>query len=153
MQQRTIKTVPNQKIITVRKEPADRQHIYSTNNIQALYEALYNLTSTVGFKLYMYIAKNQNEYEFALSSADFCNKANCGIRAYNTAVAELESKGYLIKEKGTIYNFYEKARPGEVNKPIEVEEDNAVEVISETEVEMKIKQKTFGEFKKIFYIN
>ena len=96
MYKKTIKTVPNQKIITVRKEPVNKQNIYSMNNIQALFEALYNLTSTVGFKLYIYIAKNQNDYEFALSSTDFCNKANCGIRAYNTAVAELESKKKVI---------------------------------------------------------
>ena len=82
--QAPIKTVPNQKVITVHKEKVDKQHLFTANNLEALFEAMYNLVSTVGFKLYMYIAKNRDDFSFALSSSDFCQKANCGMRAYNT---------------------------------------------------------------------
>lgn len=110
-----IKTVPNQRVVTIHKEPTDRQHKYTTNNLDALNLAVSDLQSKVGIKLYLYFASNQNEYRFALSSSDFCEWAGCGIKAYNTAFEELEKKGYLIKKIGTetIYTFYDKAQ----NKP------------------------------------
>lgn len=147
--QAPIKTVPNQKIITVHKEKADKQHLFTANNLEALFEAMHNLVSTVGFKLYMYIAKNRDDFSFALSSSDFCQKANCGMRAYNTAVEELIRKGYLVrvKETETIHNFYEKARPQENSIFMEESENAEIDFIEETEVQMTINtKKTIKEF-------
>lgn len=106
-----LKTVPNQRIIKIKKEPTDKQHKYTTNNLNALNEALEKLDTKGGFKLYMYLAKNQNNYELALSSADV--KECCGLAytAYTTAFNELVDKGYLVStnEKQTLYIFRDKA--------------------------------------------
>ena len=105
-------TVPNQRTIKVKKEPTDKEHLYTTNNLEAVDEAARYLQSKAGFKLYYYIAKNQNNYEFALSSKDFCNWSGVSLRAYNTAFEELEKQGYLVLKEGTktIYTFYDKSR-------------------------------------------
>lgn len=104
-----IKTVPNQRKITVNKAQADKKNHYTINNLAALDEAAGALESLGGFKLYIYFAKNQNNYTFALSSADFCKWSGLSVKAYNTAFAELVEKGYLQLQSGskTIYNFYE----------------------------------------------
>ena len=106
------KTVPNQRILTIHKEPTDKEHKYTANNLEALDEAAARLQSKCGFKLYMYLAKNQDKYNFALYSSNFCAWCGCAMTAYNTAFKELQSEGYLIpKEPGsTIYTFYDKAQ-------------------------------------------
>lgn len=71
MVKKFLKTVPNQRTIKVRKSATDKEHRYTTNNLEALAEASRNLETLGGFKLYIYLAKNQNNYEVALSSADF----------------------------------------------------------------------------------
>lgn len=105
-------TVPNQRTITVKKEPTDKEHLYTTNNLEAVDEAARYLQSKAGFKLYYYIAKNQNNYQFALSSKDFCSWSGVSLTAYNTAFEELEKQGYLILKEGTktVYTFYDKSR-------------------------------------------
>ena len=80
-----IETVPNQRVLTIHKEPTDKQHKYTCNSLEALGEAAKRLQSKGGFKLYMYLAKNQDKYNFALSSSDFCNWSGLGIAAYRTA--------------------------------------------------------------------
>lgn len=105
-----IKTVPNQRTLKVNKSATDKSHKYTINNLEALAEASQKLQSLGGFKLYMYIAKNQSNFEFALSSADF--KAWCGLgyRAYSTAFTELVKVGYLIplNSSSTYYFFRDK---------------------------------------------
>ena len=60
----------------------------------------------------MYLAKNQDKYQFNLFSSDFLRWAGVSITAYNTAFDELVEEGYLILEEGTktIYTFYDKAQ-------------------------------------------
>jgi len=101
------KTVPHQRTIKVSKSTTDKTHKYTINNLEALEKASKNLQTLGGFKLYMYLAKNQNEYEFALSSADFKEWSGLGLRAYTTAFEELKSKGYLValNDNETIYFF------------------------------------------------
>lgn len=110
-----IETVPNQRVLTIHKEPTDKEHKYTVNNLEAMGEAARRLQSKGGFKLYMYLAKNQDKYNFALSSTDFCAWSGLGIAAYRTAFEELEKQGYLIpkdstKEKETIFTFYDKSQ-------------------------------------------
>ena len=107
-----IETVPNQRVLTIRKEPTDKQHKYTCNSLEALGEAAKRLQSKGGFKLYMYLAKNQDKYNFALSSSDFCNWSGLGIAAYRTAFEELEKHGYLIINGSSTNNyvFYDKAQ-------------------------------------------
>ena len=107
-----LQTVPNQRVITVNKEPTDKQHLYTVNNLAAVDEAARYLKSKAGFKLYYYIAKNQNNRQFALSSKDFCYWGGVGIAAYNTAFAELLEEGYLVPKENckNIFIFYDKSR-------------------------------------------
>lgn len=109
-----LNSVPNQRMITVHKELTDRQHLYTANNLEAIDEAAHYMRSKAGFKLYFYIAKNQNNYQFALSSSDFCNWANVGIAAYRSAFDELIQNGYLVpKDKEDkeckVFTFYDKS--------------------------------------------
>lgn len=110
-----IKTVPYQRIIQVNKEPTDKQHLYTANNISAIDEAAGRLQSIGGFKLYIYLAKNQNKYTFALSSKDFQEWASLGKQAYTTAFTDLVNQGYLVQDKiqQNKYLFYDKAQPKE----------------------------------------
>ena len=127
-------TVPNQRTITVSKAKTDKKHLYTNNNLAALDEAAKRLQSKGGFKLYMYLAKNQDNYSFALSSADFCYWSGLGITAYNSAFEELKEQGYLIpkdssKEKETRFVFYDKSQiSGKREEPIiEIPEEKVIE--------------------------
>jgi hypothetical protein len=67
-------TYENQKTITTKSaEHANTlTGIYGMFNINAMFEAM-NLLSDKGFKVWCYMAKNQNNYTFALSCKDVCS--------------------------------------------------------------------------------
>lgn len=113
-----IKTVPNQRVISINKEPTDKQHLYTANNLIALDEAATRLQSIGGFKLYIYLAKNQNNYTFALSSKDFMQWSGLGKQAYTSAFEDLVRQGYLIQDKKqkNKYTFYDKSQQQEYQK-------------------------------------
>lgn len=129
-----VNRVPNQREITVQKEPTNKQNKYTANNLAALDEAARRLQSKGGFKLYMYLAKNQNKYNFNLSSNDFMIWSGLGYTAYTTAFKELEEKGYLIAKDKTevIYTFFDKSQKEDEEKEITIEVPEAkVEEIKE----------------------
>lgn len=107
--EKQVKTVPNQRTISVNKQPTNKQNLYTANNLKAIDQAAKRLQSKGGFKLYMYLAKNQNNYYFALYSSDFCSWSGLGIKAYNTAFEELVNEGYLVLKENTKtnYTFYD----------------------------------------------
>lgn len=123
----TLHTVPNQRILTVNKEPTDKQHLYTMNNLEAIGEAARSLQTKAGFKLYIYIAKNQNNHTFALSSKDFCEWSGVGIAAYNSAFAELVDNGYLVSKNDskTTYMFYDKSRM-DLQEKVLIEYNNTI---------------------------
>lgn len=62
-----------------------------------------NATSELSYsamKLYMYLAKNMDGYEFYLSSKDYTSAFGVTDRTYRNAKAELIQKGYLREEEG-----------------------------------------------------
>jgi len=75
-------------------------------------EAAYRLQSKAGFKLYMYLAKNQHKYTLPLYSSAFIAWAGVGIDAYRSAFNELVSEGFLIADPSAKdkYTFYEKSQ-------------------------------------------
>lgn len=97
--------VPNQRTITVIKDKVGKENKYTINSLEALDAAASNLQTKGGFKLYMYLAKNQNNYKFALSSADFCRWGGLGITAYSSAFNELKEKGYLQEKSKDNFVF------------------------------------------------
>ena len=122
--------VPNQRTVSVHKEECSKKNKYTANNLAALDEAAHMLQSKGGFKLYMYMAKNQDKYNFELSSSDFMQWSGLGYSAYTTAFKELEDKKYLILKEGTdtVYTFYDKAQIPEEKVKIEVPEEKVKEV-------------------------
>lgn len=108
-------TVPNQKTITVKKELTDKQNYYTAINLNALERAAVDLQAGA-FKLWVYFAKNQNNYNFALSSKEVEETFGIKIKQYNNAIAELCNKGYLLKDKGNSYIFYELPKQDVITK-------------------------------------
>lgn len=99
-------TVPNQKIVRIEKEPCGKGNLYAAINLKALEAAAQNLDAGA-FKLWIYFAKNQNGYEFALSSKDAHTSFGLGKSQYDTAVKKLISSGYLTNTQGNQYIFSE----------------------------------------------
>lgn len=121
--------VPNQRHITIHKEPTNKKNLYTANNLAALDEAARRLQSKGGFKLYMYLAKNQDKYNFYLSSSDFMLWSGLGSTAYRSAFEELVKQGYMILKEGseTIYTFFDKAQkedPDAINDNLTIEYDH-----------------------------
>ena len=99
-------TVPNQKVIRIEKEPCGKGNLYAAINLKALEAAAQNLDAGA-FKLWIYFAKNQNGYEFALSSKDAKDTFGLGKSQYDTAIKKLISSGYLTNIQGNQYTFSE----------------------------------------------
>ena len=99
-------TVPNQKIVKVEKEPCGNGNLYAAINLKAMEAAAQNLDAGA-FKLWIYFAKNQNGYEFALSSKDAKDTFGLGKSQYDTAIKKLISSGYLTNIQGNQYTFSE----------------------------------------------
>lgn len=100
-------TVPNQKTITTKGAKHDKENKYAVLNIEAMQEAM-TLLKPNGYKLWCYMAKNQNNYTFALSCKDACNFCKMTKPTYLGAVQELIETGYLVNTNGNHYDFYEK---------------------------------------------
>ena len=115
-------TVPNQQIVIVSKCAADKQHPYTIINLEAMDLALATLKGC-DLALWLYIAKNQNKYSFALSRVDFCRNTAYSKNSYHNAVASLKEKGYLVQKENesNIYIFYEGGTTIPTKEDIEVE--------------------------------
>lgn len=87
---------PNQDIVEIQKEPCDRNHIYALVNHRAMCLAMKDLTPAQ-FEVWLYFAKNQAGYQFAVSPAAALDE--CGIKkdTFQTAKRVLKEKGYLIE--------------------------------------------------------
>ena len=101
-------TAENQKIVIVNKATTDKKHPYTPINIEVLNNALTTLKGNE-FKVWMYIAKNQNHFTFALSRVAFCRWSGTSVSTYHRAVTSLIEKGYLVpsKSNSNTYTFYE----------------------------------------------
>lgn len=86
-----LKTVPNQKIIKINKEECNKDSFYATINLAAMESAAQDLEAGA-FKLWIYLAKNQNNYTFALSNKEVKDSFGMGIKQYNTAIEKLIEK-------------------------------------------------------------
>lgn len=98
-----IKLYPNQSSITILKQ--EDSELYAQVDMGALQVAMVELDG-VAFKIWMYLARNKNRYEFALSPKAM---EEWGIKkdAYYRAKKVLEEKGYLVEGKhGLVFNEY-----------------------------------------------
>jgi hypothetical protein len=97
---------PNQKKIKVEKQPCNSHNKFATINQHAMQKAMCELNTMGSIKLWLYLAKNKNEYIFDLSCAE-CEKWGLKPDAFHAAVKELINKGYLIHSKANEYVFVE----------------------------------------------
>jgi hypothetical protein len=67
-----------------------------------------NLLSDKAFKIWCYMAKNQNNYTFALSCKDTCNVCKMTKPTYLKCINELIDCGYLVETSDNHYDFFEK---------------------------------------------
>lgn len=100
-----MKVSEGQKVLLVNKQPCDKNHYYSVINLESIDYAALHLKG-VPFQMWLYIAKNQNNYEFALSCNAFMDWCGCSKPTYLDAVKKLEEKRFLVKEKNEKYKEY-----------------------------------------------
>ena len=90
-------TVPNQDIVRIEKEKCDADNIYAKININAIQLAVKDLTPAQ-FEVWLYFAKNQAGYEFAVSPAAALNEFGIKKDTFQKAKVVLKEKGYLIQD-------------------------------------------------------
>lgn len=108
MEENNMTTYPNQKIVTVFKAEANKEHTYAVINKDALFRAARELTHNE-LKVFLYLASNQNEYCLALSTADIAEKMGANKRKIQEAINGLIEKKYIEHMVGNSYDFYEEA--------------------------------------------
>lgn len=101
-----METVANQKLITTKSAKHDKNNIYAMINIDAMEKAM-TLLKPNTYKVWCYMAKNQNNYTFALSCVDACRFCKMTKPTYLKCVQELIETGYLVNTGGNAYDFYE----------------------------------------------
>lgn len=99
-------TVANQKLITTKSAKHDKNNLYAVINIEAMEKAMALLKPNT-YKVWCYMAKNQNNYTFALSCVDACRFCKMSKPTYLSCVQELIDTGYLVNTSGNAYDFYE----------------------------------------------
>lgn len=114
-------SVPNQKHIIIKKEPCDKENLYTTINLQALQQAMQNLSGE-SFKFWVYLSKNQQNYDFDLSQKAAEQWGLKKTQYYNN-FEKLIEKGYLQRkdEHSNIYYFTETAFSENRKEPTEKE--------------------------------
>lgn len=97
-------TTPNQKVITIHREPLGGNFL-GINNENWKYAA--RVLGAHAFLLYMYFASNKNEYVLALSPQAIQQEIGMPPSTYRDQLKKLESWGFLMPGKGNMYHFYE----------------------------------------------
>lgn len=64
-----------------------------------------------GLQLYLYLASNLNNYQFALSPADAEERAAIRSTTFHKYFRLLEIEGYVVWRHGNVYDFYPAPRP------------------------------------------
>lgn len=112
----SFQTAPNQRRIIICKKEQDKigkknkTTIKTSIYVDTLDEAMRTLSNSA-FMLWIYLAKNNDGYDFYLSRTCACRDCNFSPSTYRRAVKTLEDKGYLkpTGKNQTEYIFY--ARP------------------------------------------
>lgn len=103
-----INRFPNQRITRIHHVAHDRKHLYYNASIEATNKAMAELSGNA-FKLYIYLNKNQDGFNVALSHKAIKEQCNMAKQTYLNAFDELIEHGYVKLLEGTkaIYDFYE----------------------------------------------
>lgn len=110
--------VQNQKIITIKKQKADKNNPYAIINLSSLQLAMTQLNDSE-LKLWLYLNKNQCEFVLELSPKAVRAWGIGSDSTYHRAVKGLIDKGYLVQVEKDKYNFNEYVKP---SKPTNFEQ-------------------------------
>jgi len=94
---------PNQRIVIINRSP--KEIPFAVLNFETIKAAARDLDGKT-FKLWIYLAMNGNGYKVELSSKDL---SDFGLKddSYYRAVNELIQSGYLVKQSGNLFFFYD----------------------------------------------
>lgn len=112
------KKFPRQKGIVICKEPCDKEHLYSTINLEAMKNAskiLRTKKNAEAFRLWTYLASNQHGYQFGLSGQVLTDEWGMSKEVYQEAVNILIKEGFLELIEGTTDYYYFKEKPQKRN--------------------------------------
>ena len=137
----TPRTVPNQKVVKINKEPCDRTHYYTSINLNALQHAMNDFKDVPKqFWVWLYLTKNRSGNEFALSSRDV---QDWGIseHTFHRAIEFMIENDYLIREgdHSNRYTFYEMPQQGITNKGRDFSEDTKVDRVMLNPITREVK--------------
>lgn len=104
-------SVPNQRIILIKRVSAEVRKEYFKIGHNQLNKVANDLKGNA-FKLYIYLANNQNNFILELSSRDFINWSGTSESTYDRAFTELKEKGYLISapKQKNLWLFQEESK-------------------------------------------
>jgi DNA-binding MarR family transcriptional regulator len=106
---------PNQYTITINKDVVKQQkgrnRVYLIIYRNNLTTAMKQLSGTA-FKVYIYLASNQDGFTLGYSPQDISNETGISKDSARKALKEFEEKGFLFADKSHTknLNFYEKMR-------------------------------------------
>ena len=98
-------TYPNQEIVIIKKTPC-KNNFLQINNEEWMTAAVDCGVSLNTFKIYLYLAANEVDYEKALSKEDIMKKLNMGSTSYYDGVKKLKKLGYLKEVGKNKLEFY-----------------------------------------------
>ena len=98
-------TVPNQRTVFIHRNMLLNDFLGIQN---ANWQAAARDLGAHALMLYLYLASNANNYEFALSPAAIRQAIGMPASTYRDQFVKLVDKGYLVQRKeSAIYDFYE----------------------------------------------
>lgn len=100
-------TYPNQRLITIHKPKYNRDFLQVANQE---WMKVNKTLCPYGLQLYLYLAANADNYEFALSPQDAENEAGIKPTSFRKYFALLEKEGYIVWKGGNHYEFYTSPR-------------------------------------------
>lgn len=102
---KTFDTNPNQKKIKIQKEDCNKDNKYTIINLDALQAAMVNLTNAQ-FKVWVYLAKNADNYQLDLSPAEAACNWNIKKTTMQETIREFIHIGYLEKSNDREYYIF-----------------------------------------------
>lgn len=105
MEMKKLFSSPNQKIIRVVKNTSDEKGEFVIYNRKDQERAAI-LLDAGAFKLWCYMARNKNDFTFALSQVDCEEHFGMKVKQYRAAVNELIKVGYLKRIERNLFWFY-----------------------------------------------
>lgn len=130
------------RIVMGERVARDTNHPYCMMNLQALQDALVNIRTVGGIKLWMYLNKNSGSYVVDLSRAELMQHWGFSKDNYLGGKNELKKLGYLTPVDGSdkIFTFHEtlSENPTNADTLSENQTEEIVEMIlSENPTKMK----------------